>query len=199
LLHEFWADSLPTSLLYISILLRERTQTGRLTSLKISYKTRGHRPTHTPADSGRWPVEGGAVARGRGPAARGGGGRWPARGAVSPGGPAVARRRPAAVFVRGAAAREEPVRLGGSRPSRWSSSAAGVRASRGGGGASGGGALPEAVRDGARPGTFRTLVGLDCRDVRRLDCRDAPPRAPWTSCYVGKRSTFTTRTTVSLI
>ena len=53
--------------------------------------------------SGRWPVGGGAVARGRGPGARGGGGRWPARGAVSPGGPpAAARRRPTAVFVRGA-------------------------------------------------------------------------------------------------
>jgi hypothetical protein len=29
-------------------------------------------------------MEGGAVTRGRGPGARGGGGRWPARGAVSP-------------------------------------------------------------------------------------------------------------------
>ena len=48
-------------------------------------------------------MEGEAVTRGRGPGARGGGGRWPARGVVSPGGPpAAARRRPAAVFVRGA-------------------------------------------------------------------------------------------------
>ena len=66
--------------------------------------------------SSRWIGEGGAVARGRGPGARGGGGRWPARGAVSP---AAARRRPAAVFVRGATARAEPVRRGESRPSRW--------------------------------------------------------------------------------
>jgi hypothetical protein len=50
-------------------------------------------------------MEGEAVTRGRGPRARGGGGWWPARGSVSPGGqPAAARRRPAAVFVRGATA-----------------------------------------------------------------------------------------------
>jgi len=90
--------------------------------------------------SGRWPVEGGAVARGRGPGARGGGGRWPARGAVSP---AAARRRPAAVFVRGATARAEPVRRGESRPSRWLSSAAGVHTSRGGDDTSDSKTLPE--------------------------------------------------------
>ena len=78
--------------------------------------------------------------RGRGPGARGGGGRWPARGAVSP---AVARRRPTAIFVRGATARAEPVRRVESRPSRWSSSAAGVRISRGGDATSDSKTLPE--------------------------------------------------------
>ena len=61
--------------------------------------------------SGRWPMEGGAVTRGRGPGARGGGGRWPARGAVSP---AVARRRPTAIFVR-RDGRDSPRRTGSAR------------------------------------------------------------------------------------
>ena len=98
--------------------------------------------------SGRWPMEGEAVPRGRGPGARGGDGRWPARGALSPGGPpAAARRRPTAVFVRGATARAEPVRRGESRPSRRSSSAAGVRTSRGGDDTSDSKTLPEYSRD----------------------------------------------------
>jgi hypothetical protein len=126
--------------------------------------------------SGRWPMEGEAVTRGRGPGARGGDGRWPARGALSPGGPpAAARRRPTAVFVRGATARAEPVRRGESRPSRRSSSAAGVRTSRGGDDTSDSKTLPETIRNEPHPRTFRTLVDLDYRDTRRLDCRDAPP------------------------
>ena len=39
------------------------------------------------------------------------------------------------------------------------------------------------IRNDAHPRTFRTLVDLDYRDTRRLDCRDAPPCA-LTSCYV---------------
>jgi hypothetical protein len=121
-------------------------------------------------------MEGEAVTRGRGPGARGGDGRWPARGALSPGGPpAAARRRPTAVFVRGATARAEPVRRGESRPSRRSSSAAGVRTSRGGDDTSDSKTLPETIRNEPHPRTFRTLVDLDYRDTPRLDCRDAPP------------------------
>ena len=62
-----------------------------------------------------------------------------------------------------------------SRPSRWSSSAAGVRTSRGGDDKSDSKTLPETIRNDAHPRTFRTLVDFDYRDTRRLDCRDAPP------------------------
>ena len=97
-----------------------------------------------------------------------------ARGGVG-GPPAAARRRPTAVFVRGATARAEPVRRGESRPSRRSSSAAGVRTSRGGDDTSDSKTLPETIRNEPHPRTFRTLLDLDYRDTRRLDCRDVPP------------------------
>ena len=67
------------------------------------------------------------------------------------------------IFVRGATARAEPVRRGESRPSRRSSSAAGVRTSRGGDDTSDSKTLPETIRNEPHPRTFRTLVDLDYR------------------------------------
>ena len=105
--------------------------------------------------------------------ARGGGGLWPTRGVVSHGGPpAVARRRPTAIFVRGANARAEPVRRGESRPSRWSSSAAGVRTSRGGDDTSNNKTLPETIRNDAPSWTSTT--GIPPASTAGMP----PPRAP---------------------